>query len=209
MQTIFENIKEYIPNTTLRAINKQYHTDYCDQAAHIYNDDMNIQGDNLLFLKDDKSSYNHIFYYKDEEDYTVAIIKQETNYITYHMTKEDEYYKLSIKPIKVEINEPIVDIDIMSKYQIMKSRGCEDVVKDFSKKNTIRFLLKTFTDFFNPDMMSDIVYLYIYLHSNLILLNYTVPKPFKIFKMTKLPKQEVLDQIYDMYNLLYVHINLL
>ena len=199
LNMVLENIKEYLPKTSLRAVSKQF-TDktYCDLAAHIYNDDMNRIVENK----------NHVVYYNDAENLTYAILQKEDYQLTIKMIKEDNYYTLSYEKFEDE-NLVLFDIDMISKYNLMKNRGCEDDLPYFSKNKTLDFLLKTFKDYFNPDIMSDIVYLYIYLYTNLILLNYPTKKLFKKFDITKLPRKAVLQEIYDMYNLLYVHLNLL
>ena len=206
--TILETIKPYLPKITLRAVSKHFvDKTYCDMAGYIYNDDM-IQ----IVNSDVKDVFStHVIYYKDADDLTFATLVNDTIEINYQMIKEDEYYKLVMKSFDNMENESytLFDVDIMSKYNIMKSRGCEDNLKLFSKNKTLEFLSQTFKDYFNPDIMSDIVYLYIYLHSNLVLLNYSPNKPFKKFNMTKLPKKALLQEIYDMYNLLYVHLNLI
>ena len=196
--TVLENIKGYLPNTSLRSISKQF-TDqtYCDMASHIYNDDMNRIAENN----------NHVLYYKDADNLTYAVL-QYNDKETFKMIKENNYYMISTESIEDEALV-LFDVDIMSKYNLMKSRGCEDYSPYFSKDKTLGFLLKTFKDYFNPDIMSDILYLYIYLYTNLLLLNYTPKKLYTKFNMTKLPKKSLLQEIYDMYNLLYVHLNLL
>ncbi len=186
--TIFDNVKPYIPITTLRTVSKQYaDQSYCQKAGFIYHDDMNI--------------IDGVKYYI-EDDLPYAIM----NNLQYQIIKEDQYYKIIESNVDVKNN--VIDIDIMSKYKIMKSRGCEDMIKDYSKNKTIEFLLKTFTDYFNPDVMKDIVFLYLYLYTCLIVLNYQ-PKLITKFNGDKLPKKSVLNEIYNMYNLLYVHITIL
>ncbi len=202
--TVLETIKPYLPKTTLRGVSKHFvDQTYCDIAGYIYNDDM-LQID----VSDPLSNNEYILYYKDAEDVTYAILHHDRNNIHYQMTKKDEYYYIIQNNMDIE-SFTLSDIDIMSKYNIMKSRGCEDDMPHYSKNKTLAFLLQTFKDYFNPDVMSDIIYLYIYLHSNLVLLNYAPKKLIKRFNITKLPKKSVLQDIYDMYHLLYVHLNLL
>ena len=208
---VIENINQYLPYTTLRGVSKKF-TDqkYCEMASTIYDDDLNAkQVVNIV------ENLNKVLYYQDADNLTYAVLEKQESVppqfvqLSYKMTKRDDYYKLSIKKLKESQDLKVFDVDIMSKYQIMKSRGCEDQIKDFSKQNTLKFLLQTFTDYFNPDEMSDILYLYIYLHSNLTLLNYPTSLSRRKFNMYKLPKASLLQEIYDMYNLLYVHLNLL
>ena len=204
---VLENIRDYLPKTSLRAVSKQFiDKTYCDMAGVIYNDD----------LVNATKHNQHIIYYKDNDNLTYARLYKSNGEtpgvgainISYQMTKKDKYYRIRTKSFE-DYDLILEDIDVMSKYNIMKTRGCEDTIENFSKIKTMDFLLKTFKDSFNPDMMSDMIYLYIYLYSNLTLLNYPLSKMITRFDMTKLPSDSLLEEIYDMYNLLYVHLNLL
>lgn len=202
MSSIFNNVSNYLPHTTIRGLNKQLYTEnkqYCQLASHIYMDDMELiqnQNDSIVYYE-----YNQIFY---------AVMIKNNYHIIYKLKLVDQYLVLTILHELPKHEESIVDVDIMSKFRIFKSRGCEDVMDDFSKKNTANQLLKTFTNYFKPETMIDMLYLYIYLHSNCVLLDNEIIsyEPLK-FNINKLPKKSFLKKIYEMYNILYVRINLL
>lgn len=201
MSTLFNKISDYLPHTTIRGLNKQLYSDnkeYCQLASHIYNSDMlSIKDQNNTILYYD---YNQIYY---------AIIKKNDYYIVYKLKQVNEYLVLTIHKKLPENLNNIMDVDIMSKFKIFKSRGCEDVIDNYSKINTSNQLLKTFKNYFNPEVMHDLLYLYIYLHSNCVLLDHEIIKyERKKYNMNKLPKKKLLQEIYDMYNILYVLINL-
>jgi hypothetical protein len=200
--SVIDEITNYISLTKKRGINRKYKTEtdanYCQKAAFIYNDDM-------LYAKNTFDS-KVIYYYSDNYD-TEAILYLDSRCYKYKIYKKNNTYVLSMKHINVP-TEPtnIIDIDLVSKYNILKNRGCEDVIPNYAKTHTLDFLLQTFVNNFNPDKIEDILYLYVYLHSNTILLNYNTFEPNKkIFKVNKLPSNNLLNDIYHLYNLLHVH----
>lgn len=195
--SLFNNIVNYLPYTKIRGINKYYteqqNTNYCKISSFIYDDDMkSIDGNNT------------IKYYLYEDIYYAVV----NNKIVYKLRQVDDYLHLSIHD-KVEELDNVIDVDMMSKYKILKSRGCEDMIENYAKDNTKSLLLKTFKNYFKPDTLFDILYLYIYLHSNCFLLGYEKLPTNQKFNMNKLPKNTLLQEIYDMYNVLYVHVDLL
>jgi hypothetical protein len=202
--SVFNNISKYLPHTTVRSINKQlYHknVEYCELAKNIYNNDMKLY----------TNKNNTIIYYEYEKIIYGVMIKNDI-YIIYKIKQVDQYIQLSIHkkyPKDYLDDNNMIDVDIMTKHKILKSRGCEDIIPNYSKTNTTNLLLNTFKTNFNPDIISDIVYLYMYLHSNCVLLDYEkVIDEHIMFKINKLPSEEILHKIYDMYNLLYVHVNM-
>ena len=194
---IIKNITQYLPETTTRLLSKQFLSshDYCQLAASIYQDDM-------MFVKNhfkDKA----VFYYNNETLYA------QLNSFLYKVKQVDDYYIIIIKN-KIKDMTNIVTIDLLSQYQIFKNRGCEDQIKNFSKINTLKILSSFFKNYFNPDQLSDLLYLYVFLHASCVLLNYTtITLDQQAFKINKLPSQDFLNQIYDLYNLLYVHFDVL
>lgn len=204
MSKIFNKVSNYIPYTTLRSINKDYNkmdTEYCKKAAFVYKDDM--------IMVNNKPGDKIIFYYNDNQD--VEAILQNTNYI-YKIQEKDDTVVLTVKPSKnkKEINpNDIIDIDIMSKYKILKQRGCEDSIAFYARDNTIQLLLNTFMNNLNPDNVYELMYLYMYLHANTTLMGYPHSMETKILKMDTVPPQAFMDEIYDMYNLIYVRLKLL
>lgn len=204
MSSIFNNVAKYLPSTTVRSINKQYQNsvEYCKMSSHVYNQDI------IPFKKNN----NTVIYYQDDED-IVAIMMTNNQYTTYKTKQIDNYIQLTIHKHKYHVdylNDNLInDVDLLSIREILKSRGCEDVIENYSKTNTLKSLVNTFKNYFNPDVITDIVYLYIYLHSNCVLLGYEdVKDETKQFKLNKIPKDEFIQKIYDMYNLLYVHNNI-
>jgi hypothetical protein len=198
MSTVFTKISDYLPHTTIRGLNKQlYQNDkeYCHIASHIYNSDMKLI----------ENQENTITFYDDNHTYSAILNKN----IVYKLKQVNEFIVLKITK-KTKILNSIIDVDVMSKYKIFKSRGCEDMIENYSKNNTLSQLLKTFKNYFNPDVMIDMLYLYIYLHANCVLLGiYDFEYTRKKYNMNKLPGKNFLQEIYDMYNVLYVKINLL
>jgi hypothetical protein len=205
---IIETITEPIPFSTKRVLNKLYKQNndvkYCERAANIYHDD-------LVYTKTNIKN-NVIYYYNDDYDTEAQIKLNELIYI-YKITKvNDEYYVLKSKNINKyqDINNnTIIDIDLLSKFQILKNRGCEDIVPNYTKQHILKFLLNTFVDNFNPESSNDLIYLYMYLHSNLVLLGYNNDLLNVKIKINKQPKVNFLTNLYDMYNLLYVHFDIL
>jgi hypothetical protein len=202
MSSIFNNVAKYLPSTTVRSINKQYHTDdYCKRSSHVYNQDI------IPFKNND----NTVIYYQDDEDIVAIMLKNQ--FTTYKTKQIDNYIQLTIHKHKYHVdylNDNLInDIDLLSSKEILKSRGCEDIIENYSKINTLKSLVNIFRKYFNPDVITDIIYLYIYLHSNCVLLGYEeVKDETKQFKLNKIPKDEFIQKIYDMYNLLYVHNNI-
>lgn len=204
MSSIFNNVSNYLPYTTIRGINKQLYSEnqqYCKIASHIYMDDMKLI----------HNQNNSIVYYEYDQVFYAVVIKNDYH-IIYKVKQVDQYIVLTIHK---KLSEPlddnsIVDIDIINKFKIFKSRGCEDMIENYSKTNTSNELLKTFTNYFKPEVMIDMLYLYVYLHSNCVLLdNEIINDETKKFNLNKLPKKSFLQKIYDMYNVLYVRVNLL
>jgi len=203
---IINTITDYIPNTLKRSLNKQYYLnntkEYCELAAHIYNDDM-------LYVI---NNYNHfVVYYYNKNFQLEAHLQLPNQMWLYKIKQKDDYYILSIKNKNKELEfNSLIDVDLLSQYQILKNRGCEDFKKDFAKSNVIHFLQNTFNNYFNPDNIQDLIYLYVYLHSNNILIYHNqINVVKKTFKIGKIPKDVFLKDIYDLYNLLYVYFDVL
>lgn len=199
--TVYDQVLTQLPFTTKRSLNKLYlalDNDYCKKAAFIYHDDM-IYAKNLL---DNKVLY----YYSEDYDMQATITLNGVS-ISYIIEDVNDDIVLSMTD-EQEIGE-MIDIDIISKYKILKNRGCEDNVPFYAKDNALALLLKTFENKFNPDNMHDCMYLYMYLYTNCVMLGYEESVVSKIFKRDALPPKKFLDDIYNMYNLLYVYINLL
>lgn len=206
MSKIFNEVSNYIPYTTVRSINKSYNKmdkEYCKKAAFIYKDDM-IYINNMVGSK-------IIFYYNDNRDIQASLIMENYNYL-YKIHDKDDTIIMTIKSItKNDSRNPndIVDIDILSKYKILKQRGCEDSVVSYARDNTIKLLLNTFMNNLNPDNMQELMYLYMYLHANATLMGYSQSTETKVLKIDTVPPQAFMDEIYDMYNLIYVRLKLL
>lgn len=201
MTTVNDLVLTQLPFTTKRSINKTYFAldnEYCKKAAFIYDDDM-------IYIRNQQEN-KVLFYYNDMYDMQATIILNgiTINYIIKHVNDD---ITLTITD-EQEIGE-MIDIDIISKYKILKNRGCEDNVPFYAKDNTIKLLLKTFENRFNPDNIQDCMYLYMYLYTNCVMLGYEEPTINQVLKRDALPPQKFLDTIYDMYNLLYVYINVL
>jgi len=202
--SVFNNVAKYLPSDTIRSINKEYKNsiEYCKISSKIYNND-------YLSVK---NKNNSILYYQ-EDDLVTAVTIKNNKYVIYKIKQIDDYIQLTIyksKYFKNDMNDNyIIDIDLLNTHHILVSRGCEDIIKNYSRDNTLKILLNTFKKYFNPDVITDIVYLYTYLHSNCFLLDYEEYKEeTKQFKLHKIPKQDFIQKIYDMYNLLYVHFNI-
>lgn len=177
--------------------------EYCKKAAFIYKDDM-IYINNMVGSK-------IIFYYNDNRDIQASLIMENYNYL-YKIHDKDDTIIMTIKSItKNDSRNPndIVDIDILSKYKILKQRGCEDSVVSYARDNTIKLLLNTFMNNLNPDNMQELMYLYMYLHANATLMGYSQSTETKVLKIDTVPPQAFMDEIYDMYNLIYVRLKLL
>lgn len=200
-----KNITQYLPTSLKRSLNKEYKREnndaYCQFASQIYQDDMN-------FVKNNYNQYV-LYYYNNDYDYEAYFLMNNVSYV-YKIQLVDNYYILTIKNKIDDYYKQLIDIDLTSQYLILKNRGCEDVQKDFSKLNILKKLLNVFTTYFNPDDMKDLLYLYVFLHSNCVLLKYDEPITTPLyFKIHKLPKKDFLNDIYDLYNTLYVHFDLL
>lgn len=201
MSIVYDQVLTELPFTTKRSINKSYYSldnEYCIKAAFIYHDDM-------IYAKNQMN--NKVIYYYNENYDVQATLTLNDNVYSYIISNVDDDIELSMIDDQ-EIGE-LSDIDIISKYKILKNRGCEDNVPDYAKDNTLKLLLKTFENKFNPDNMHDCLYLYMYLYTNCVLLGYEVPVVNKKYKRDELPPQILLNDIYDMYNLLFVYLNLL
>lgn len=200
MSKIFNEVSNYIPYTTLRSINRNYNKndkEYCKKAAFIYKDDM-------LYINTAKA--NKIIYYNDIDTFGILTMEN-VNYI-YRIYEKDDNVVLSIRVGKNDIND-IIDIDILSKYKILKNRGCEDIIPNYARNNIKKLLLQTFKNNLNPDNVHEIMYLYMYLHSNCILMGHPQSLDTKTLKINIVPSQAFMDEIYDMYNLIYVRLTLL
>lgn len=204
--TVINTIDQYIPSTLKRSLNKQYYLDnnkeYCQLASHIYNDDM-------LYILNNADIYV-IYYYNEDYQLEACLNVKDVKYF-YKIKQYDDYYILTIKNKYKDVkSNNLVDIDLQSQFKILKNRGCEDYEKKFAKKHTIDSLKKTFKNYFNPDNIHDMIYLYVFLHSNSILVNKgQINTSKRKFKINKLPKEDFLKDIYDLYNLLYVYFDVL
>lgn len=199
---LFDEISTHLPSTTIRSLNKNYNkmdNEYCKKAAFIYKDDMSYTR---------TLQFNIMYYYNDQYNIQASVNMENNNYI-YKFYDKNDTVVLSIKHGKYDEFNDIIDIDILSKYKILKNRGCEDYIPFYSKDNTIKLLLKTFLNNLNPDNIHDIMYLYMYLHSNLIYMGYSQPMNKIILKVNQLPDQSFMDEIYNMYNLIHVHLKLM
>jgi hypothetical protein len=199
---IIKNITQYLPLATRRSLNKQFlsehSSDYCQLASYIYNDDMYFIYNNFI--------NKAVFYYNN--DTLHCKLHYNTTY-RYKIKHVDNTYVLSVKNKINDINN-IVNVDLSSQYKILKNRGCEDKIKNFSKTNTLKILANFFNNYFNPDRIQDLLYLYVFLHTSCVLLNYVfIDLNQRIFKINKLPPDDFLKEIYDLYNLLYVHFDVL
>jgi hypothetical protein len=199
-------ITQYLPISLKRSLNQEHKREndqtYCQLASQIYQDDM-------LLVKNTFNNYV-LYYYNDDYHYESYLYFNNLIYI-YNIEPVDDYYVLTIKNKFIDLtNRPLIDIDLSSQYQILKHRGCEDIIKNFSKNHILNKLQNTFTTYFNPDDIKDLLYLYVFLHSNCVLLKYDEPILTTLyFKSHKLPKEEFLNDIYDLYNTLYIHFDLL
>lgn len=200
--SVYDQISEYLPSSTKRSLNRaSYATDkeYCKKAAFIYHDDM--------VYVNDKFTDKVIYYYNDNYDIQATLTSNGVKY-NYIIEQHNDNVVLSMTD-QGEVGE-MIDVDIMSKYKVLKNRGCEDNVPYYAKNNVIDLLLKTFVNKFNPDNMQDCLYLYMYLYTNSVLIGYDEPIiKNKSYKNDKLPPKSLLDDIYNLYNLLYVYLNLL
>ena len=250
-KSVMNPLKPYLPTKTLRSLNRQYKTEnseeYCKLASFIYKDDYRIL----------------------DTQPTYAIITNNNKIrATVKFNKNNTYYNIKVKQVDNTLvikgksspdpsifNTTNIDnIDVMTAYNIFKSRNCDAYKStssstylsnysspssststsstsststsstpyihttqsptqpkgNFAQTNTIAFLRKLFDTYFQPDDMNDMLYLYTYLYANAVMLNYKPTTNFKhVYKLHHLPPQTLLDDIYDMYNLLYVHITLI
>lgn len=201
--TIINTITQDVPTPIKRSINKEflltYSHDYCTLAAHIYHDDM-------IYAM---NHFNHYAIYYHHQAY----VKINKTILKYKIKQVDDNYIVTLKNKNTieDINNNIIDIDLLSQYQILKNRGCEDLIQNYSQKNILKILSTQFHNYFNPDQIQDLLYLYVYLHSNYLLIH-NKNEPHSLYlklKSNKLPKQEFLNNLYDLYNLIYLHFDIL
>lgn len=207
---ILTTIDKYIPTNVKKSLNKQYYLnnnkEYCELASHIYNDDMHYAINNFN---------EFAVYYYNKKYQLEAYVKHNNNVLLYKIKQKDDYYKLSIKNKNKLSYNHIIDIDLLSQYKIFQNRGCEDFQTHFNKVNTLYSLQNTFNNYFNPDNIQDLIYLYVYLRSNCFLINYhQFDKNLKKnlvhfddiktkYQIGQLPEEQFLKEIYDLYNKLY------
>lgn len=160
--------------------------------------------------------YHTDLHFIQKYDKEATLFYQEDN----HIIGIDADYRYQLKPKndtivftikkrnRSEIDGQLIDVDLKSKYKRLKSRGCEDLIKNYAKNNTVRILVKMFND--NKTAINDLLYLYLYLYANCVKLKYiNVDKPMKRTFNINTPNENLIDDVEDLYNLLYVHFNLL
>ncbi|HSW76940.1 MAG TPA: hypothetical protein VLG50_07830 [Candidatus Saccharimonadales bacterium] len=154
-------------------------------------------------------SKHYMMMYHDDDD-IYSYVTANHGSVLYHMKQKDDKIILNtyLKSKKPDINNhQIDDIDLMNIFSIYKSRGIDYHQSTYM---TNQYLLKLFTSYFNPHSIKDVLYLYTYLHANAILINLESPLVIhEEYTLTALLPQSLYDTIYQLYNALYVYINLL
>ncbi len=167
----------------------------CLLQANIYHDD-------LKWIE--KNDPRAILFYKNDHTMTVHF-----NLTRYKLKLVDDTVVLTIKPyVREKDKDILIDVDLMSKYRRLKNRGCEDLIKNYSKNNTIKILTNTYQNYHGQDLY-ELLYLYLYLYINCVLLKYIIVVPVKkTYNLNKIDV-DLVDEVEDLYNLLYVHFNLI
>src|SRR4029079_5895797 len=99
----------------------------CLRLTNIYNDD-------LISIK--KNDPRAILFYKNDDKITIHF-----NLYQYKLKLVNDQLVLTIKPYTRKIEEgTLLDVDLLSKYRRLKSRGCESVIKNYAKLNTLKIL---------------------------------------------------------------------
>lgn len=132
-----------------------------------------------------------------------ALVKTDSYYL-YKLKQKDDTWQLTtdVKMTMPNVNH-VDDIDIINKYNILKKRSTT------AKAMTLQSLNDLFNERFEPQNIYDLLYLYVYLHSNAVLLKYEEADLInQTYLINDLPSQKLLDDIYYLYNLIYVNINM-
>lgn len=185
-------------HSKLRSINKIQ--EYCNLAAYLYRDDF------ATVLN--QSQYSCI---TEHYNKIKGVVIRQNRYVIKLRQKDDQLVMTTkIKLPKSMHIDRITNVDILNTYKILSTRGCDNLQTDYAKVNCLRMFKKTFDDYFQPENMFNILYLFIYLQCNAVLLGYREPLISKsTYTINSLPSQELLNDIYNLYNLLYVHISII
>jgi len=125
--------------------------------------------------------------------------------IVYKLKQVDDTMMIKIKASSLLLPPTqFYDMDVDNMYKVFKSHGLEDVDFNYAKQSTNRALQSMFKTYFNLHHLDDLLYLYIFLHSNVSLLLQQSVSPTKlIYDINQLPPQDLLDDIYTLYNTLF------
>lgn len=164
----------------------------CHEAALIYQKDK----DAVLHFP----SYMAIMV---KENKIIAMLKFQHGYWKFKVKKRGDQFDVSIKSKKEKEELTIDQIDIQSQYKIFKSRGCEDVIPNFSQISTL-YELEHFYRYYFTNNMLDLLYCYVMFLGTAILLGYEQPKTYK-YTISDGSVNALIQQITDWYELIRVH----
>lgn len=164
----------------------------CQEAAQIYQKD-----------KDAVQNFPNYMTIMVKENKIVAMLKFQHGYWKFKVKKRGDQFNVSIKPKKEKEDLPIDQIDIQSQYKIFKSRGCEDVIPNFSQIRTL-YELDRFYHYYFTNNMLDLLYCYVMFLGTVILLGYEQPKTYK-YTISDSSAVALIQQITDWYELIRVH----
>lgn len=174
---------------------------YCEKSAIVYQSDFAILNNRKVYA------------IIEESDRSVrGYAKVPNGYITYKAKQQDDTFilKKSIKVTPPDVGT-ISDIDMLSKYTIFKSRGCEDQIPKFSVNSCLKNLEKIKNHYYDNNI-KNLMYLYIYLLINIDVTNYYFESNHEnrahegVYYMNKPAPKAWLADIFDLYNLLVVYI---
>lgn len=143
----------------------------------------------------------NIIYYRNTEGTFAQMNKR------YGLKKVNNTYIITVDN-DIE-DEDAMNIDLQTRYLILRMRGCEDIVPNFSKIALLKYLSTLFTDHFKADETYHLLYLYLYLYTNALLLNYKEELLVGPFVMHDIASQVLLDKIQQLYDYLYVYYTIL